>query len=260
MLEDENLEAYQLNDIKLIVTDLDDTLLRRDKTISDYTVDVFRRIHKRDVLIAFATARSYESSQRFRDWLKPDGDIVTGGCLVFSGDQLLQSYYLPEPQGSKLLAELEAHKPNKRVSARSMHRRYANISVDGRICVSFKNPLPDRLIHCSCRTDDDDFMQEVATRYPEFSFLRSGESDLYDINPIEATKLNGIKTIARLFDIPLSEVIAFGDNYNDIEMLDGCGVGVAMDNAIDDCKSATQYVCGDCDDDGVARWLEENLL
>jgi FMN phosphatase YigB (HAD superfamily) len=49
----------QPGEIKLIVTDLDNTLLRRDKTISDYTVDVFRRIRDRGVLVAFATARDF---------------------------------------------------------------------------------------------------------------------------------------------------------------------------------------------------------
>lgn len=249
-----------MNAIKLIVTDLDDTLLRRDKSISDYTVDVFRRIRERNVLIAFATARSYESSQKFRNVLNPDADIVTGGCLVFADMQLLRSYYLPEPQGSKLLAELEAYKPNKRVSARSINKRYANIPVEGRICVTFQYPLADKLLHCSCRTNDDVFMQSIAARYPEFSFIRDSESDLYDINPKDATKLNGIKIIAKHFNILLSEVIAFGDSYNDTEMLRGCGIGVAMSNAIDECKAASKFMCGDCDNDGVARWLEENIL
>jgi hydroxymethylpyrimidine pyrophosphatase-like HAD family hydrolase len=48
--------AEGLTDIKLIVADLDNTLLRRDKTISDYTADVFRRLRGRGVLTAFATA------------------------------------------------------------------------------------------------------------------------------------------------------------------------------------------------------------
>ena len=45
--------------IKMIVTDLDNTLLRRDKTVSDYTAHVFRRVRERGILIAFATARDF---------------------------------------------------------------------------------------------------------------------------------------------------------------------------------------------------------
>jgi hydroxymethylpyrimidine pyrophosphatase-like HAD family hydrolase len=43
-------------------------------------------------------------------------------------------------------------------------------------------------------------------------------------------------------------------------MLSHCGVGIAMSNAIPKCKAAADQICGDCDDDGVARWIEGNLL
>jgi len=58
----------------------------------------------------------------------------------------------------------------------------------------------------------------------------------------------------------MSEVIAFGDDNNDIEMLRECGTGVAVANAIDECKSSADHICGSCDDDGLAKWLEENVL
>ena len=244
----------------LIITDLDKTLLKCDETISDYTIDVFQRVRECGVLIAFATGRSLESSQQYRSLLNPDGDIVTGGCLIFSGGQLLRSYYLPEPQGATLLEELCAYPLIKIVSARSLNTAYSNIPREGRICVDFKSPLPEKLLHCSCRTDDDAFMKLIAARYPDFSFLRISGSDLYDINPKDATKLNGVKIITEHFNISLSEVTAFGDDYNDIEMLKQCGTGVAVANAIDEVKAVANYVCESNDEDGIARWLEERML
>lgn len=246
--------------VKMVITDLDNTLLQRDKTISSYTIDVFQRVRERGVLVAFATARSFDSSQEYRIMLNPDGDIVTGGCLIFAGRQLLQSYFLPEPQGAALLAELCAHPLIKRVSARSLSTAYSNIPIEGRICFNFQSPLPEKLIHCSCRTDDSELMKSIATRYSDFSFLHISGSDLYDINPKNATKLNGVKTISEYFNIELVETIAFGDDYNDVEMLRECGVGVAMSNAIDEVKSVADHVCGDCDEDGVAKWIEANIL
>jgi hydroxymethylpyrimidine pyrophosphatase-like HAD family hydrolase len=52
----------------------------------------------------------------------------------------------------------------------------------------------------------------------------------------------------------------FGDDYSDIELLSNCAHSVAVANAIDEAKSAAVYICGDCDDDGVAKWLEENAV
>jgi hydroxymethylpyrimidine pyrophosphatase-like HAD family hydrolase len=97
--------------IKMIVTDLDRTLLRTDETISEYTKSVFRRCQNMGIKVVFATARSLESSQHYRIELNPDGDIVTGCCLVFVGKQLLRSYYLPEPQGTTLLAGSKSRFP-----------------------------------------------------------------------------------------------------------------------------------------------------
>ena len=246
--------------IKMVVTDLDGTLLRRDKSISTYTVNIFRSLHERGVLTAFASARNYDSSQRFRDVIKPDADIVSGGCLVYAGARLLKADFLPMPQAARLLAELDAHPRIKQVSARSMDQKYSNIPVEGRLCVDFQAPIPDKLLHCSCRTDDVDLMQTIAMKYPEFSFIKDVESDLYDINSKEATKLNGIRELANYFGICLSEIVAFGDGYSDVEMLRSCGIGVAMENSAEECKAVSNFICEDCDNDGVAHWLENVLL
>jgi hydroxymethylpyrimidine pyrophosphatase-like HAD family hydrolase len=52
----------------------------------------------------------------------------------------------------------------------------------------------------------------------------------------------------------------FGDDLNDAEMLRECGIGVAVSNALDEAKAVAGHICGDCDEDGVARWLEGNAL
>ncbi|MFT3950409.1 MAG: HAD family hydrolase [Oscillospiraceae bacterium] len=246
--------------VKMIVTDLDNTLLRRDKTISAYTCDVFRRLHECGILIIVATARNLMSSKDYRAAISPDGCILIGGCLVYANRQLLKTHYLPEPQCSDLLAEFTAYPAIKRISARTIDTSYSNIPLEGRICTDFKTPLPERLLHCSCRTDDDALMQTIIPRYPELKFLRVSDEDLYDVNPKEATKLGGINVLCEHFGIKLSEIAAFGDDFNDIEMLRGCGISVAMSNAIKECKAVAQHICGDCDNDGVARWLEENVL
>lgn len=53
-----------------------------------------------------------------------------------------------------------------------------------------------------------------------------------------------------------SEVIAFGDSENDIEMLQAAGIGVAMDNGTPECKAAADYIAPDCDEEGIVRALE----
>ena len=63
-----------------------------------------------------------------------------------------------------------------------------------------------------------------------------------------------------MLNIPLDKVAAFGDDLNDLEMLRVCGSGVAVANAVQNVKEAADYVTLSNDQDGVAVWLERNLI
>jgi hydroxymethylpyrimidine pyrophosphatase-like HAD family hydrolase len=76
----------------------------------------------------------------------------------------------------------------------------------------------------------------------------------------DAGKLATLKVIAEMEHISLAEIAAFGDDYPDMEMLKECGIGVAMGNGLDEVKAIADHVCQSNDDDGVAKWIEENIL
>lgn len=58
----------------------------------------------------------------------------------------------------------------------------------------------------------------------------------------------------------LSEVIAFGDNYNDLEMIQSVGCGVAVENAREEVKAIANAVTLRNTEDGVAHWIQQNLI
>lgn len=68
--------------MRLIVTDLDRTLLRNDKSISEYTVEILNRCREAGYYIAFATARAENGMVRFIDAIKPDAIISSGGAVI----------------------------------------------------------------------------------------------------------------------------------------------------------------------------------
>ena len=63
-----------------------------------------------------------------------------------------------------------------------------------------------------------------------------------------------------LFNISPSKCIYFGDDFDDVAPIEKCGVGVAMENAIDECKKVCNYICKTNDEDGVANFIEEFLF
>ena len=77
-----------------------------------------------------------------------------------------------------------------------------------------------------------------------------------DVTAKGNTKQNGIDQIIRHFGIKLEETMAFGDGGNDISMLRHAGIGVAMGNANDDVKAASNYTTTSVDEDGIANALK----
>ena len=75
-----------------------------------------------------------------------------------------------------------------------------------------------------------------------------------------ATKWNGIKKILEYYKISVKNSIAFGDDYNDIEMIENCGIGIAMENGIEEIKSKAKCICKNNTEDGIAKWIKEYVL
>lgn len=72
-------------------------------------------------------------------------------------------------------------------------------------------------------------------------------------------KAVGLQKIAHYYHIPKDNIIAFGDEDNDLEMIEYAGVGVAMDNAISELKDVSNYTTGSNEKDGIATFLESYL-
>jgi len=75
-----------------------------------------------------------------------------------------------------------------------------------------------------------------------------------------AVKFNAITKLSECWNIPISEIVSFGDDYNDIEMIRNSGTGVAMGNAIDEVKQVADAITDTNDNDGVAKYIEEFIL
>lgn len=82
----------------------------------------------------------------------------------------------------------------------------------------------------------------------------------YAFLPEMAGKVQAIRELAKILNISLNEIVAFGDDKNDMETLKMCGIGVAVDNAISDVKDIADSVTLSNDEDGVAEWLTKNVL
>jgi len=255
---------------KLIVTDLDGTLLRGDKTISDYTVNVLKEAKQNGIIVAFATARGENACKRFTSLVKPDALISSGGALVKYGQEEVARITMAQDVSNELLKTLIEYKGVGRISADTESGHFVNRPVDESDpgwadylpaqYVDFKKGISFDSYKIQAEIFEDGLEKKIADKFPSVDVIGFAGEKWVRFADKAANKLEGIKSLAAHLNIDMKDVVAFGDDYNDIEMLGSCGTGIAVANAIDEVKAAADEICDTNDNDGVAKWLEENIL
>jgi len=108
--------------------------------------------------------------------------------------------------------------------------------------------------------DSEEIMSVVEKELTEDLYYTVSNGYLLQIMSRAATKWNGIKAILDICNCLPEETIYFGDDYDDIEPIKMCGIGVAVSNGIDEVKAIADYVAESNDADGVARFIEQYIL
>lgn len=101
---------------------------------------------------------------------------------------------------------------------------------------------------------------DLIAMFPQLDFLPVFEGPMCDVNPKGVSKATGIRRICSLMGITMAQVIAFGDDRNDLEMVREAGIGVAMGNGIQVVRDAADHITADCEDLGVVKALEHFQL
>ena len=256
--------------IKLVVTDIDNTLLRSDKSVSSYTKSVIEQCRAKDILIAFATARSENSCDSLIKILKPDAIISNCGAAVRYKDKVIHHVAIEKETTNSLLRELLKIPEVKHINVDSekgylidqpvnedsswMIEYYPAYHVD------FSQSIDCDSYKIAIMISDETIAYELASCFSEIeAFPFSGEGWICYTSK-NADKYKGIEALASHINIFNHDILAFGDDFHDVEMLKRCGIGVAVSNAVDEAKAAADFICDDCNEDGVAKWLEKYVI
>jgi 5-amino-6-(5-phospho-D-ribitylamino)uracil phosphatase len=253
--------------IEMIASDLDRTLLRTDNTISNYTADILRNCRQKGIKIVFATARPKRAVHRLLNILNQvqvDAIAFHNGAIVTAGETVLFSCGIAPQIVRNLACQLSTMCTT--VSVEINDALYANF--DASSCwpgvetnfsdfLNLPNYPAEKIIVGVLSMGD---IERIASDLPDDLYIEMNDRKLGLIMNRAATKWNAIQALSAHFNVPTANIAAFGDDYNDVEMLKNCGTGVAVTNALDEAKMAADYVCESNDNDGVAKWLEKNVL
>lgn len=250
--------------IKMIVTDLDGTLLRKDKSISEYTKKILSKCQRQNIKVVFATARPERTTYPYLDCILPDAIISNNGAKISCKEKELQVFEINAKTVQKIVTQLL-----------DMEMRfcldYEDFSLTN--CLDYQSWKNWNALFSNFKNYDPNGVQKIAVQasdLSQFSDMRLEEygcsvyanqnDKWYMITDNEASKTAALKYLSIYYDLSLHEIVAFGDDYNDIDMLGSCGVGVAMENSVTEIKKYAQYLCPSNDKDGVAMWIEKNIL
>lgn len=263
---------------KILILDLDGTLLRSDNTISENTKNTIKRLRKSGVLVSVASGRSPVDVGKYIEELELFNSyhITNNGASIFKYNREVRyKEGFSESEHAGILTYFRKH--NIELGVQSPHKNefvYHNApTLASAVAPTF---IHTKAIEVSADEIDSLYSVFKFTAYfhdkKEYDIIKDIENlyqastfrvgpDFIDIMPKGITKFAGAKTISYEMDVPLKEMIAIGDNENDIEIVTNIGLGVSMKNGVEELKEVADIVLEKTNnEDGVAYFINEYLL
>lgn len=254
-----------MSKIKMVVTDLDGTLLTTGKYISVNTKRVLKLLKEQEILFVIATARPIRTVTSIFTDVSYDAGIFHNGAVILEENYNVTNIGVTSPY--EMLKCILTDNPECHVAVEVEDHLYANFDAE-RLWPGVAYTTTSRFHEVQGKVADKLIIEvnslERMSEYEKYLtkelYLQLSENRIAMVLNREATKIKAVEEIAKRHGIQMDEIVAFGDDYNDIDMLQGCGIGVAMGNALDEVKEAADDVCDTNDQDGMARWIEFNVL
>lgn len=254
-------------DIRLLLIDLDGTLLRRNKTVSGRTLDTLERCRTGGIRLALATARLEAAAARIIRLICPDAVISCGGAMARKGGELVYERRIPADTADALAAACLEEGACRAVTVQTPSGYYVSYAGPAEhpdyahgVHHDFHIPLRRDVYKLCADFENPAVAARVAGRFPSCDCVAFAGESWVRFAHAEAAKLPAAAAVAAALGVPMEKAAAFGDDIIDLPLLAGCGAGVAVDNALPAVKAAARFRCPSNEEDGVARWLEENLL
>ncbi len=252
---------------KLISLDLDGTLLNSEKKVSKENIEALREFKKIGGKVVFATARPKRVvTPLLPPFLLEDILICHNGGEIYIDNKEVYTHFIIKNEVERITNSLLEKFPNKFLGVESKEELFTNKEIlnffgeEPHTIVDFKNFNFENAPKILFEMEDIDknLVEEILGN--EYKLVVSDKGVLGQISRSGINKLSGIKRVLNEFNLTLKDCIAFGDDYNDMEILEGVGVGVAMGNAEEDVKKVANYVTKTNDEHGVAYYINKEIL
>ncbi|UYY59360.1 Cof-type HAD-IIB family hydrolase [Sphingomonas sp. S2-65] len=264
------------NAIRLLVSDIDGTLVRSDKTLSDAVVEAVAKVRQAGVPVTLISARPPSGMLWIAERLALTGPIgaFNGGTIAMPDGRIVSADRLAPDIAARTLAMLDrpgvtpwlfadGHWYAQDGENRNLPRERLAANVDPIFQADF-TPLLGRVDKLVGVSDDHPLLAaiegEMKAALGDGANVVRSQPYYLDVTAPSANKGDGIAALAKAYDVSLSAVAAMGDQYNDLPMFARAGLSVAMGQAPADVQSAADHVAKTNQDDGVADAITRFVL
>lgn len=260
-------------DLGLVASDIDGTLLLNWKPISTATIDAIHRCQDAGIPFVLVTGRPMRWLAPIAEQIPDLGRVVcVNGAVVYdiASQSVVDAHTIDSRSLAEITAAVRVDHPEARFAYETLNGGFIDREFvtgrtrEARIIDDVSELAGEDVVKVLVRleTSDSQAMHDLidplvdGTCHASFSEPDNG---LVELAPFGITKAKTLSDLCDHLGVAQSQVMAFGDMPNDIEMLSWAGHGVAMGNALGSVKAIAAAVTDEVDDDGVARYLDAVL-
>jgi len=263
-----------LSEVKLVVTDMDGTLLNSNHEVSDLFFEQFQALKENNIHFVAASGRQYHSILDKLHAIEKDITIVAeNGAYIVKNGKTLFANEISKKDISRILpicqsipeVQIVICGKRKAYILKNTSQQFQNTIAEyysSYELIDNFNKLPEdtffKIALCHYNGSEENIYPYVSIFEEDWQVKISGKLWI-DISQKSAHKGNAIQQLQKQFNVLPKETMAFGDYNNDIEMLKLANYSYAMENAHPNIKKIANYMTSSNDNKGVENILDKLL-
>lgn len=272
-----------MNNYKMIVTDMDGTVLGTDNNITEDNKIALKKAEDMGIKVVFATGRFHESAKVHIDFLEEKMPIISSNGSIIKNpitDEVLYCNSIAKDKCIQIIDILDKYNLKYQIYTDEIVLQKYDTEEEKQIIIDFIKKVFSDKCEIIFKKDlkksikNKNILKFNLMELDRVELIDTVRTDLNKIDGIEitsswknnleimakgSTKGKAVEFLSNLLNINMEEIIAFGDNYNDVSMIEVVGTGVAMGNAEEGVKNIADYVTDTNSESGVAKAID-NLV
>lgn len=265
---------------KIIFSDIDGTLLNAERDLSDFTIHTIKKLNKSHIPFILISSRMPAAMRHLQQKMDithlplisynggliiADGQTVSSTVIPIEILEALHTYNREHDVHLSLFHDDEWYVPRDDFwTRREINNTKVTPEFESNKAVITRWKTEEKGAHKIMAMGEEEKIDKIfsflSNKFPTELHLYRSKPTYIEIAPRSISKLTAVEhLLERHFKLPLSQSMAFGDNYNDIEMLQGVGMGIAVGNAKAEVLEVAHMVTATGKEDGVAKSISEIL-